>query len=505
MNNIVSVHALHQQGWSNRKIARHLGIDRDTVGRHLRAERVEVNSKAAISTVGSVGRQSLCKIHGDYILSGLEKGLSAQRMWQDLVQEHQFGGSYESVKRFVQNLRERDPRRVWRMECAPGEEVQVDFGSGYWLRSASGRKRQVHVFRMVLSYSRKGYTEMVLRQDTETFIRCLENAFRSFGGVSSTLVLDNLKAGVLKADWFDPECNPKLAEFGRYYRVGILPTRPRTPQHKGKVERGVGYVQENALRGRCFGSVVEGNQYLQYWETNVADLRIHGTTRQQVRERFVMERTHLQSLPSGLFPCFSEGKRQVHRDSYVEVEHGFYQVPCEYIGQTVWARWDARMVWVYDLKMQAVCSHARVAAGRFTQNLGGQGGPCPTLRETQDYYTRQAARLGVHVEAWAMAVFENRGIEGLRAIQGVIHLTRFHGARELDQACQQALEQGRWQYRSVKQMLKQSSPSQPSLSFLENHPLIRDMDAYALTPDLFTPSKPMPQQVAEAQPKSTYA
>jgi len=75
---------------------------------------------------------------------------------------------------------------------------------------------------MVLSYSRKAYSEAVLRQDTEAFLRCLENGLRAFGGVPLLLNLDNLKAAVLKADWFDPEINPKLADFCRHYGLHVM-------------------------------------------------------------------------------------------------------------------------------------------------------------------------------------------------------------------------------------------------------------------------------------------
>ena len=117
------------------------------------------------------------------------------------------------------------------------------------------------------------------------------------------LNLDNLKAGVIKADWYDPEINPKLADFCRHYGVNVMPCRPATPQHKGKVERGVGYVRNNALKGHRFESVGAENRHLAHWETHVADTRIHGTTCKQVAALFEEERAHLQLLPASLFPC----------------------------------------------------------------------------------------------------------------------------------------------------------------------------------------------------------
>jgi transposase len=91
-----------------------------------------------------------------------------------------------------------------------------------------------------------------------------------------------MKAAVLKADWFDPEINPKLADFCRHYGMHVMPCRPSMPQHKGKIERGVAYLRTNALKGRRFKSLAEENLFLSYWENSIADQRIHGTTRKQV-------------------------------------------------------------------------------------------------------------------------------------------------------------------------------------------------------------------------------
>ena len=143
------------------------------------------------------------------------------------------------------------------------------------------------MLRVVLSHSRKGYSEACYRQTAEDFLRVLENAFWHFGGVPKTLVVDNLKAAVLHADWFDPELNPNLQSLAEHYGTVILPTWPRTPRHKGKVERGVAYVQDNGLKARVFSSLAEENRHLLGWEVAVADTRIHGTTKKQVVKVFV--------------------------------------------------------------------------------------------------------------------------------------------------------------------------------------------------------------------------
>jgi len=181
---IHSIQTLYRGGLSQRQIARKLGINHLTVRRHVLQLNGECDSKHTISTPGKLaGRKSACEGVAGIIEQAFERRLSAQRIWQDLAAEHEFRGSYQSVKRFIRGLKKADPKRVWRMECLPGEEVQVDFGTGWWLLNERGRRRKVHIFRVTLSFSRKSYSEAVLRQDTETFLRCLENAFRYFGGV----------------------------------------------------------------------------------------------------------------------------------------------------------------------------------------------------------------------------------------------------------------------------------------------------------------------------------
>src|SRR5580692_12737619 len=307
-----SILTLAGNGWSNRRIARELGINRETVSKYLLLARPkpaistpgsepDPNSKPAIpisgsgpppdskpanSTAGSAaGRQSLCQPYSPQIEAAVGVGLSAQRIYQDLVCDHGFVGSYQAVKRFVRHLRETQPIPFVRMEVEPGAEAQVDFGQGAWVM-VEGKRKRPHLFRIVLSHSRKGYSEVVWRQTTESFIRCLENAFRYFGGVPRTLVIDNLRAAVTQADWYDPELNAKVAEFCRHYGTVMLPTRPAMPHHKGKIEAGVKFAQNNALKGRSFMSLSAQNLFLLDWESGVADTRIHGTTRQQVGKVF---------------------------------------------------------------------------------------------------------------------------------------------------------------------------------------------------------------------------
>ena len=204
-----SIIELYERGWSQRRIARELDLNRETVSRHILLHSAP-NSKPAISPTGAdeagdskpailpagiSGRPSLCRQYHELILQGIETGLTAQRIYQDLRVDHNFSGAYDSVKRYARRLSVDNAERVERMECLPGEEAQGDFGLGAPVM-VDGKRRRAWVFRIILSHSRKGYSEAVFRQTTEEFIRCLENAFRAFGGVPKTLVIDNLRAAV---------------------------------------------------------------------------------------------------------------------------------------------------------------------------------------------------------------------------------------------------------------------------------------------------------------------
>lgn len=495
VNQQQSIIALHEQGWSGRRIARELGLDRGTVGKYL-----AVNAKSATNAqTGSVepspaksatnpqtgsasvpGPVSLCDPWQEQIEAALERGLSIQRIYQDLVVERQFAGSYFSVRRFV--LRRVDAQELpfRRMECAPAQELQVDFGLGAWVME-NGKRRRPHLLRAVLSHSRKGYSEVVWRQTSESFLRCLENAFRSFGGVTATVVIDNLKAGVIRADWYDPELNPKLEEFARHYGTVILPTKPVMPRHKGKVESAVKYAQNNAVKGRTFESLTAQNAYLADWEKNVADTRIHGTTRRQVGKLFEeVERPALQPLPANLFPVFEEAQRTVHRDGYVEFKKAYYSAPPEYVGRQVWVRQETRLLRLYNTRREQIGLHALAEPGKFTTDPAHlHSRKRHIIERGADYLLDRCRMIGPLTGTWAQAMHQTRGPQSLRVMQGLLQLAEKHPAAALEKAAKAATHHGAWRLRDLKRLL--SLPGNVvQMDFLESHPLIRSLEAYRI-------------------------
>lgn len=514
-----AIYVLRNRGWSKRKIARELGLHRDTVRRYLKLAEKDSkcttptagnesttimdscgcepniphlstgskcttlttgnNLKPDKVTTGNSGPKSQCHPYRAEIKKKLEEGLSAQRIYQDLCDEYAFTASYESVKRYVRRLTKSSTLPFRRMESCPGEECQIDFGKGAPVVTGEGKRRRTHVLRMVLSHSRKGYSEAVYRQTTENFIRCLENAFTHFGGVPRTLVPDNLKAAVTKADWYDPDINPKIETFCNHYGTVILPTKPRIARHKGKVEKGIDYVKSNALKARTFTSLEEQNKFLLDWETRVADMRIHGTTRKQVHKVFEeIEKSALLPLPSMHFPFFQEGQRSVHRDGHVEVDKAYYSVPPEYVGRKVWVRWDSRLVKVMNSRFKKITVHAKKDPGGFSTNPGHIASEKIAIVELgAEILLKRASMIGDHADAWSKAMIKDRGIQGIRVLQGFLSLAGKHRCGDINKACKAALEYGAFRLKELKMLLNKSE-KQAEFEFTQQHQVIRDMSEY---------------------------
>jgi transposase len=516
MAEINTILTLHKAGHSAREIAALLGVNRETIGKHLRRAKAQNQPNAPTGNslddpigwqsgddVGSsppgvptanqpdqpsvgaplTGPASACKPFRAEIEAKIEQGLEAVRIHQDLLQDHgEKAPSYYSVRRFVARLRHKVPLPFRRMETEPAEEAQVDFGTGAAIRTADGKFRRPWIFRIVLSYSRKGYSEAVWRQTSEDFIACLENAFRHFGGVPKRLVIDNLKAAVARGDWYDPEVHPKLQSFARHYGTVFLPTKPYTPRHKGKIESGVKYVKRNALKARVFASLAEENEFLLHWETQIADQRIHGTTKQQVEKLFEQaERRELLPLPVARFASFHEAHRAVHRDGHLEVDRAFYSAPPEYVGRRLWVRWDSRLVRIYNDQWEQIAVHAKAEPGRF--RTAGEHIPKEKVSAVErgtDALLRQVAAIGPQTRQWAEATTQARGVEGVRVLVGLKNLAGKHDSSALEEACRVALSHGAYRLKTVRELLKRKGHEQQQFEFIQEHPIIRPLSDYSL-------------------------
>jgi transposase len=250
------------------------------------------NSKAA-------GSASACEPYREIIEVELSRGRNAMAIWQDLVSDYGFQSGYQSVRRFAYKLRgAQTPQARAVILTAPGEEGQVDYGSGPMVREPkSGKYRRTRLFVLTLGYSRKAVRLLVFRSSTRIWAELHEKAFRRLGGAPRILVLDNLLEGVLVPDVYDATLNPLYRDMLAHYGAVALPCRIQDPDRKGKVESAVGHAKKTPLKGQRFESLEQAQAYLDRWETNWADTRIHGTTKRQVAAMFAEEKPTLLPLP----------------------------------------------------------------------------------------------------------------------------------------------------------------------------------------------------------------
>ena len=535
MSNVLSddkqkqVIALGQLGWTLRRIEKQTGIRRETAAAYLRAAGVPVrppgrwgrppspDSKPANEVTTDFGAEltakpaneagvttepatakpanesgqvttdsppqssrspsaSACLPYHELIEAALAKGRNAMAIWQDLVDQSGFTGAYESVKRYVRKLRgARPPEPCAVIVTPPGEEAQVDYGTGPMVRDPhTGKYRRTRLFVMTLGYSRKSVRLLVFESSTQVWAQLHEQAFRRLGGSVRVVVLDNLAEGVLRPDIYDPTLNPLYRDVLAHYGIVALPCRVGDPDRKGKVESGVGHAKKTPLKGQRFESLQDAQAYLDHWEEKWADTRIHGTTKRQVSAMFAEEKPALQPLPLEPFRYYQYGERTVHLDGCVEVEAAYYSAPPRWIGRRVQVQWNLQLVRLLDpASGQLLREHPRENRGRH--RIHDEDRPQRTPLGTLQVLAR-AERAGEHIGAFAKAVHREQGQLAVRRIQGMLSSARKYGAARVDQACAMALEMEAYDCRFVRRYLERNL--QPALPLRQVDPLIRQLTLY---------------------------
>jgi transposase len=514
--------ALGRLGWALRKIQAATGVRRETASAYLKAAGIAVRPPRAwghakpaketstgseakpakeVSTGSGVSKPattegvstgsavpdwpprpgrapaaSACEPYRELIAEALGRGRNAVGIWQDLVDQHGFGASYASVKRFVVSLRKTQPpeARVV-IATAPGEEAQVDYGEGPMVRHPeTGKYRRTRLFVLTLGYSRKSVRLLTWKSSTKIWAELHERAFRRLGGVPRVVVLDNLREGVITADIYDPTLNPLYRDVLAHYGVVALPCRVRDPDRKGKVESGVGHAQKTPLRGQRFESLDEAQKYLDGWETRWADLRIHGTTKRQVAAMFAEEKPSLRELPVEPFRYYAFGQRTVNLDGCVEVEAAYYGPPPGWIGRVVNVQWDGVRVRIIDPKTGLLLrEHLRQERGRY--RILDEDRPTRTPPTTLALLARTRAA-GANIGAICERIHRSDGEVAVRRVLGVLALAKKHGASAVDDAAKAALELGVPSYRFLRRYLERRPP--PPLTLRQVDPLIRQLSLY---------------------------
>jgi len=457
---------LHR-GEARRSIARNTGRSRKTVNRYA----------AAAAELGwEPGSVEPDEALAGAVLAGLRPGpqeASAQRMetlllqhkeclqdWLDpdnpygrglrLTKIHQLLSrqgvdvSYSSLYRFVvKHLgfgRKQGTVRV--AETAPGELAEVDFGRlGLVPDPETGRKRMLYALLVILVFSRHQYMHLTHSQKLEDFITGIEDAWSFFGGVTSRLGIDNLKAAVNKADRYDPAFQRTFEEYANHRGFVIDATVPSHAKGKPHVERQVPFVRESFFRGESFLSREHAQHEGIRWCMTTAGMRIHGTTRKPPLILFeTVEKAALRPLTAQRFdpPRWAEPK--VHPDCHVRFNYGLYSVPHIHKGRKTTLRADSKLVRIYVAGNLVKTHPLQPPGGRSTDYSDYPPEKTPYAMRDADYMIRKAKEQGENIGSFAERLLSGTfPWSKLRQAQKLLRLTEKYGNERIDAACRRAI------------------------------------------------------------------
>jgi transposase len=457
-------------GQSNRIVARELGMARLTVARYRAVAEAEGWLSGELPELGELQRllgarhpapfvprhPFRARVHHDRIIELRDSAVPIKVIWERLRDEHGYTGSPASVWRYVRTLETSTAEAFVRIEVAPGAEAQVDFGyAGRLVDPRTGELRRAWAFIMTLSHSRHQYATFVFDQKVSTWLACHRQAFEYFGGVPRKIVLDNLKAAIVKAALHDPVVQRSYREFAEHYGFLISPCRPRTPRHKGKVESGVKYLVRSFLAGRPPELITDANRRVLRWIEETAGMRVHGTTRKQPLPCFLeVEKSALLPLPASAYDGGIWKQAKLHPDCHAVCDGAFYSAPHRLIGKLLWVRSNGIDVQIFH-DWERVASHRWGPPGtRRTQPIHYPPDKVAFLMATPQYCRSRAEQIGPFTAEVIGALLAERPLDRLRTAQATLRLADKYGARRLESACRRGLAFGDVAYGVLKRVLE---------------------------------------------------
>jgi transposase len=320
-----------QEGIPIREIARDFGMDRNTIRRCLRQKEWCPYTRTGVT-------ESLLSPHEEFLRARApEVDFSARILYQELVSQKGYRGSYDTVKIFIRPLRAarmQAERALVRFETPPGLQSQIDWGQAR-VRFRSGPS-VMHLFALTLGFSRRTFYCSSPNERISPFLEAHERAFDFFGGHTREHLYDRTRTVCFPSEGGKVRWNPTFKAFADYWGFEPRLCAPYRAQTKGKVESGIKYIKRNFLPGRVFVDRIDFDEQLSEWMATVADVRIHGTTHERPIDRFVREKDRL--VPLSGQPSFHIGmsvSRIVADDYLVSFRSNRYSVPFPLIGQTV--------------------------------------------------------------------------------------------------------------------------------------------------------------------------
>jgi transposase len=346
---------LHGMAFSVRKTAKTTGLGRKVVRRVLAKKGLIENP---LPTPRRKKKNSKLDPYKERIKEKMAKHLTITRILREIKQAGYDGGRTILADYVRKNSAAPTPRkRVWRrFETAPAEETQFDWSPYRVL--LGGKERAVHAFGAVLAFCRKMHIRFYMSDKETLLLEAHTHAFADFEGVTKRGVYDRMATVVLGTIGKDrkPLWHPRFIEFAGYYGFEPYLCKPRDPDRKGKDERIFWYMERDFLRGSEFDSLEDLNHKVRLWLDNVANCRVHGTTRRVPDEAWQEERPFLIALPDSPYPACDEELRTVGPDAVISVKGTRYTVPANLAHTTACVRLFSEHFEVLDQRRQLAFS-----------------------------------------------------------------------------------------------------------------------------------------------------
>jgi transposase len=457
---------LSEQGLSGRRIAQQLRVSRHTVHQALQQVAKARVEGPATPAPRSRSRRSL-EGFDSVVRQLLERypDLTAQRLWEELRQRG-FTGSYPTVWRRLQELRPATPKPpVVRFETAPGAQAQMDYAT-YTIAFTEEGPRRVHLFSYLLGYSRRQYLCFVARQDFDTTLREHIAAFTHLGGAAATCLYDNFKVVVQGYEDDEPIYNPRFLAFATHYGFRPWACRPYRPQTKGKCERPFHYAETNLLCGREFRTLEHLNDTTRWWLAQVADVRLHGETKERPVDRHAQEVPHLVPLPTHAYEVAAVVYRHVSAEGLVVWQANLYSVPWRLIGRLLAVRITADELIVYGPDLAEVARHRLLPAHRQGQrSIQPEHQPQPNDRLRRVALEERFTELGMEGPRFLAGLVQTRRC-GWDQAQRVLELLTVYRRADVQAALERAVRFGAFSLSAVQRILSASARPKPVLEVL---------------------------------------
>ncbi len=347
------VHHLSRiEGLTAAQIAHKTGLSPPTVRKWLQSDRREARRQPEKSSILDPYKDSIRRMlqRHDY---------TAVQIYQTLQRQEGYAGSYSQVKRFVREVRPPRQKAYMSLRFRPGEAMQVDFGSCGTVPCGSSSRR-LSVLVVTLCQSRLVYAEFFACERLEHLLTGIRHALEFFGGVPERVIVDNCRTAVLNHSAYGyVRLHPRFSEMAAHYGFQPVACNPISPHEKGRVENGVKYVKYNFLPGRQPCNLPQINAALNEWQDNVANTRIHGTTREQPLELFRREEQQaLSPLPPMPADCAITETHRANKFCRVSFDSNRYSVPEKYARKKLTVRADPDRVLIYE-REKLITEHSR--------------------------------------------------------------------------------------------------------------------------------------------------